>query len=286
MMSAAITTTPPPLSRQVLQAELENIRRKWPSMPKVTVVASVADLPGDVKHPNCDGYHRNGYRDVFLVASNIRSVEQLHKVMAHECIFHHSLDDMLGAYGFSKVQKGLQSLKEAGDPTVTALAADVMRRYGPQSARNEAREIVAAAGERFLDSSGDVSIRFGFMKSAYAGIAGWLRDRGVPFAFSNFELQGLIHDAAEWVKQSGVEVPSLAIQTPSQDTCVRDGMYSGRVVAVSDHHVEQKIGRNDTDIVRHDRSRLSLPLSRDDIVDICYQDGRGMVKSKGHERER
>lgn len=276
-----------PLPPQVLKAELENIRRKWPSMPKVTVVDSAADLPGDVTNSKCDGYHRNGYRDVFLVAGNIRSIPQLHKVMAHECIFHHSLEEMLGAYGFSQVQKGLQALKEAGDPTVAVLAADVARKYGPQSARDEAREIVAAAGERFLDGSGEVSIQFGFMKSAYAGIAGWLRDRGVPFAFSNFELQGLIHDATEWVKQPGLEETTLVDKMrPSQSTCVREGTYSGRIVSVTDCYVEQKVGRSDAEIVRHDRGSLSMPVSRGDVVDIRYQAGLGYVTSKGQELER
>jgi hypothetical protein len=186
------------LPRRELEAELLRMKGQWPSMPKVTIVDRAYDLPFSAP-AHADGAYFRG--DVFLVADNIDSIKHLHKVMAHECILHHSLEEMLGDYGFSKLHEGVMSLKEKGHPVICALSEDIRQRYGVLTPEDETREMVARAGERCLDEKGNLKIGYGWMKSVFAGVTNWLRDHGVSVPFTNLELQGLMHDAGQWIRQ-------------------------------------------------------------------------------------
>ena len=198
MFSAAVGQAPVSMPLAEISDEIKRLRGQWPSMPSVTVVARVLDLPFSAP-ANADGVYCDG--KVYVVAENVANLKQLQKVMAHECVLHHSLEDMLGAYGFSKLHHGVQMLKAKGDPVVTALAANILSRYGELPPEIETKEIVARAGEQCLDDSGNVKVAFGFMKSVFAGVAGWLRDHGLSVPFTNTELQGIMHDAGDWIKQ-------------------------------------------------------------------------------------
>ena len=181
-----------------INAEVAAIGARWAGMPPVHVVKSVGDLPFEAPS-NADGaYHDN---QVYVVVDNIQDLKQLQKVMAHECVMHHALEEMLGEYGFAKLHVGIQKLKAAGDPTICSLAANIKSRYVDLSPETETKEIVARAGELCLDEKGDVKVEFGFMKSVFAGITGWLRSHGIKVPFTNIELQGIMHSAGEWVKE-------------------------------------------------------------------------------------
>lgn len=181
-----------------IEAEIRRLRLQWPSMPPVSVVRSVSDLPFQ-SPANADGAYCDGR--VYVVANNVADLKQLQKVMAHECVMHHSLEEMLGDYGFSKLHHGIQKLKKDGDPVVVALAANILDRYGVLPPEIETKEIVARAGEKCLDASGNVCVEYGFMKGVFAGVAGWLRDHGISVPFTNTELQGIMHKAGEWIKK-------------------------------------------------------------------------------------
>ncbi|HJV75088.1 MAG TPA: LPD23 domain-containing protein [Noviherbaspirillum sp.] len=181
-----------------IHAEIDRLRMHWKSMPSVSVVRSPSELPFETP-ANADGAYWAG--KVFVIADNIADIKQLQKVMAHECIMHHSLEEMLGDYGFSKLHHGLQSLKEKGDPTVTALAQNIRERYGVLPPEIETKEMIARAGEQCLDADGNIKIGFGFMKSVFSRISGWLRDLGFRSPFTNLELQGIMHSAGQWIKE-------------------------------------------------------------------------------------
>ena len=198
------------IDRSEMAKELTTMHKQWPSMPKVTIVDSRNSLPFFAPE-NCDGAYYRG--EVFVVSDKVHSMRQFHKVMAHECVLHHSLETMLGNYGFSKLHEGVQALKAAGDRVVGRIAAEIADLYGVLSPEDETREIVARAGQECLDEKGNIKIGFGFMKSVFAGIANWLRDHGIPVRFTNVELQGLMHDAGQWIRQEhGIEArrPELA----------------------------------------------------------------------------
>ena len=193
-----------------INAEIKRIKGQWPSMPRVSVVMDVKDLPFE-SPANTDGAICD--RHVYVVANNIVDLKQLQKVMAHECVLHHSLTEMLGDYGFSKLHHGLQKLKKDGDPTICSLAENIHSRYGKLPPEIETKEIVARAGELCLDDKGEVKVAFGFMKGVFAGVAGWLRDHGISIPFTNTELQGIMHNAGEWIKQDR----NAPIRWPSQE---------------------------------------------------------------------
>ena len=193
---------PAGLSLAAINAEILRLKKTWRSMPPVKVVNTVDELPFE-SPANADGlYCKKG---VYVVADNIADLKQLQKVMAHECVLHHSLLDMLGNYGFSKLHVGLQKLKKEGDPVVSDLARDIRRRYGELSPHDETRELIASAGEKCLDRDGNIRVGYGFMKGVFAKVAGWFRDKGFNIPFSNTELQGIMHNAGQWVKRDRVQ---------------------------------------------------------------------------------
>lgn len=271
-----------PLSEAKIKAEVQRMRVKWPAMPEVHVVRSAADLPFDAPE-NADGAYHD--KQVYVVASNIGDLQQLQKVMAHECVMHHSLEEMLGHYGFSKLHHGVQALKGSGDETVCSIAADVRKRYGDLPPDMETKEIVARAGEMCLDSRGDVRPKFGFMKGVYAGVAGWLRDHGIAVPFTNAELQGILHKSSEWAKSA-----------PDRGTAGRDepgtgrlaarigGFFSGKIVAMGERAVTQRVGR-DGETVDHLIADLSRPLQLGELAEITYRDGKGVVNQPGRDRD-
>lgn len=259
-----------PMPRSAIESEIRRLQGQWPKMPRVTVVETTAELPFEISSKSDGAYFDH---EVYIIASNVADLKSLQKAMAHECILHHSLEEMLGSYGFSKLHAGIQSLKERSDPTVKAIAENVYSRYGPLTPEIETKEIVARAGELCLDDKGEVKVNFGFMKSVFAGVAGWLRDHGIPVGFTNVELQGLMHDAGEWIKGGADHKRSpLGKEAPK-------GWFSGKVLGISDGVVTQRTGRSG-ETMEHALSSLSQTVAVGDIVDIQYRDGRGQVSER------
>jgi len=291
---------PDAMPLQAINAEVSRLAKLWPRMPNVSVVASPNDLPFESPE-NADGAYCDGR--VFVVAGNIKDIRQLQKVMAHECILHHSLEEMLGDYGFSKLHNGIQNLKKNGDVTVMSLADNIRRRYGALTAEIETKEIVARAGEICLDDTGQIRVEFGFMKAVYAGMTSWLRDHGIKVPFSNVELQGIIHNASEWIKiaSNGPTVSRTLMAstagTQPQDPMsksslsahnlslgpeilpVSQGTYFGKIVALSNGKVTQKTGRFSETVI-HSVEQLSEKVAVGEIVQINYEAGAGIISGR------
>jgi hypothetical protein len=291
--TTAVETSMPQLA---INLEIDRLRQQWPKMPRVSVVNSVKDLPFDAPE-NADGAFFLG--DVFVVAENVADVKQLQKVMAHECIMHFAVEEMLGEYGFSKLHHGVQRLKAKGDPTVCALAKNIDERYGELPAEIQTREILARAGEMCLDEKGNVKIEFGFMKAVYAGITSWLRDHGLSIPFTNTEIQGVIHAAGDWIKRepqtthahghavySGA-TPGALMSTQGDKSLLEapdaraawagdNQAYFGRIMHVGDGIALQKTGRGD-EVIKHSLLRFSADVTPGDVVKIAYVSGRATI---------
>lgn len=262
-------------------AEIQRLRGQWVDMPPVLVVGNPRDLPFDAP-PHTDGAYHDG--KVYVVAGNIGDMRQLQKVMAHEFIMHHSLEEMLGDYGFSKLHHGIQSLKAKGDETVCALAEDVRSRYGDLPEDIETKEIVARAGEQCLDEQGNVRVQYGFMKGVFAGVAGWLRDHGISVPFTNVELQGILHRSGEWAKNgSGLDAGRRERPLHEKVFGKLSGLFVGKILGVKDGVVTQKVGRAGATVL-HSTADLSRPVEVGEIAEIAYKDGKGMVKAPNRGR--
>lgn len=261
---------------QDIHVEIERLRGQWKNMPPVRVVATTSELPFESPQ-HADGAYHDG--KVYVVAENIANGKQLQKVMAHECVMHHSLEEMLGNYGFAKLHYGIQTLKASGDSTVCALADDVRARYGELPADIETREIVARAGEQCLDEQGNVRVHFGFMKGVFAGVSSWLRDHGVSMPFTNTELQGILHNSGQWAKGSR----SLKAQAVLQVPVKLAGLFIGKILGIENGLVEQRIGRVG-ETVWHSMADLSAPVQVGEVAEIAYLDGKGIVKGRAPTR--
>lgn len=263
-----------PLPLSVLHAEIDRMRGQWKSMPPVIVVGSTNELDFDV-YPRADGAYVDG--KVYVVANNVASIEQLQKVMAHECVMHHNLEEMLGDEGFSKLHTGIQALKAGGDPTICSIADSIRARYGILPPDQETKEIVAGAGEKCLDDKGEVKIEFGFMKGVFASVAGWLRDHGITMVpFSNLELQGILHKAG----QRGKQEPE---QSKEANRSPLSGLFTGKILSVGNGQATQRVGRGG-ETVLHSLQDLTGPVNAGEVADIHYKNGRGTVTGHDHQR--
>jgi hypothetical protein len=61
---------------------------------------------------------------------------------------------------------------------------------------------------------------------------------------------------------------------------VSEGKYHGKIVSIDGNQVIQKTGRSPEDVTRHDLSRLSNIPKEGEVIDIRYENGRGLVKVK------
>lgn len=259
-----------------IHAEIERLRGQWKGMPQVLVVKDPSDLPFDAP-ANTDGAFHDG--KVYVVAGNIGDVQQLQKVMAHECIMHSSLEEMLGNYGFAKLHHGIQSLKAKGDETVCALAENIRSRYGVLPPDIETKEIVARAGEQCLDDQGNVHIQYGFMKGVFAGMTGWLRDHGISVPFTNVELQGILHKSGEWAKSGQGIGAGRATSFQEKIVGKLSGLFVGKILGVADGVVTQKVGRAG-ETVLHSMADLSGRVEVGKVAEIAYLEGKGVVRDQ------
>ncbi len=269
-----------PLYRAVIDQEIDRLRGQWKGMPEVEVVDSTQELPFD-SPADADGAYLD--RKVYVIRGNISNIQQLQKVMAHECVLHHSLEQMLGNYGFSKLHHGVQSLKAKGDPTITGLAANIQSRYGDLPPETETKEIVARAGEMCLDDQGNVKVEYGFMKGVFAGVAGWIRDHGISVPFTNTELQGILHKSGEWAKK-GPEIEAAQNKTAVGKLKALTGLFVGRIVGIDNGVVTQKVGRGG-ETVLHSLSNLSTGVKLGQLAEILYRGEKAEVKvqAQGHD---
>lgn len=267
------------LARVDIEREIERMLSEWKNPPRVKVVGAASDLPFNAPE-HADGAYHDGR--VYVVAGNIGSLRQVQKVMAHECVLHHSLDEMLGPYGFTKLHHGIEELRARGDATIVALTEEVATRYGELPGQETTKEIVAAAGERCLDETGQIRVEYGFMKGVFAGVTGWLRDHGVSVPFSNAELQGILHNAGQWARGNR-DMPLKQLVTDVTNSVIeKSGRFIGRIVGIADGIVSQRVDRAGN-LAKHALSALSERPSIGQVADIQYQGGRGQVNKSGHE---
>lgn len=261
------------LSRKQIETEIERLTSQWKAIPEVVVVNTHNELPFN-SPADADGAYYE--KKVYVISDNIADLQQLQKVMAHECVLHHSLEEMLGNYGFAKLHHGIQSLKTKGDRTVTALADDIQSRYGELPPEIETKEIVARAGEQCLDDQGNIKVEYGFMKGVFAGVAGWIRDHGISVPFTNIELQGILHKGGEWAKNPPNLETGLT-KTVADKVKALSGLFIGKIIGIQDGVVTQKTGRGN-ETVLHSMRNLSKRVSLGDLAEIMYRGEKAEVK--------
>lgn len=179
------------LSVAEVEGFIAPVQLKRFSGPKVEVVPAVSSLTKSMQaligNKNVDGVYDSLTKTVYLVAGNIHSERQAMKVLDHESVGHYSMEEMLGDE-LKPILDKVQQLKQAGDETVSDIAAEVLGRYGNLDAEIESREIIAVMAEKGINSP--------LMRRIYAAIQRFLRSIGINRMFTATELQGIVARAA------------------------------------------------------------------------------------------
>lgn len=213
----------PGLSVAEVTEEVQRLKGRWKNMPETIVVETTAELP--FAAPLRGNAALQDGR-MYLVAENMHSIEQLQKVLAHECVGHYSLEEMLGAKKFDELCSLVQALKASGDTQICTIASEVGARYSGNGVsltpKEESKEIIARAVERCVGSEGDIKIEFAWLKGTFADFASWLRDKGFNVPFTHYELEGLVANAGAWIQER-----------PWNRVAERNGVQRGEVQAHS-----------------------------------------------------
>lgn len=96
----------------------------------------------------------------------------------------------------------------------------------------------------------------------------------VPFFRAKIAYEQAAELCASVVEVAGATLPVKDIQHAAMD-----GVHAGEILDVQQQGwvVIQKTGRLDTDVVKHNALRLSDKVQKGDVIDIRYQDGKGVV---------
>ncbi len=224
-----------------VQRITNSLTKDWTNGPKIVVVNSTADLP--VKSPaDARGLYWRG--TVYLVASAHASTGMLARTLAHESVAHYGLRKMLGDAGWYKLMTNVQLALASGNKPLNAIRAEVRKAYADKDGvfrlgkNQEADEVAARAVENAIDAAtGEFRPGYSFLKEAYAKIAQFLRDHGIPVKFTNLELQGMLVASSKWLKEgsptqvaNGAAVPAYALGEKTKSNNV-SGVLSDRELA-------------------------------------------------------
>jgi hypothetical protein len=182
-----------------VQKIVDEVTGSWKGGPKVTVVQTAADLPGD-NPSDVRGLYERG--QVWIVAGAHRNGPTMRRAvsrtLAHETVAHYGLRDMLGREDWKQLMANIQLGVKAGNKELRRIQAFVRETYVDASgqfylsASQEADEIAAKAVEEAIDENGNFHPGFGFLKAVWAKVAQFLRDLGIKVQFTNAELQGML----------------------------------------------------------------------------------------------
>jgi len=181
------------------RAIVDEMTAGWKNGPRITVVETAADLPGD-NPSDVRGLYTRGH--IYIVARAHRNGKDLRRTiartLAHEAVAHFGLRDMLGREGWYQLMRNIQLGIKAGNKALREIQAYVREVYTDADGNvylqpdAEADEIAARAVELAIDEQGNFRPGFGFLKSVWARVAQFLRDHGIRVSFSNAELQGML----------------------------------------------------------------------------------------------
>ena len=185
-----------PLSVAETQAAVADMVKGWKNGPRLRVVASPSELPGNAP-ADARGQYLNG--TAYVVASNHRSAGGVQRTLAHEAIAHYGLPQMLGGIEWQRLMRNIQQGIARGDKALIELRDDVRQAYVDEQGQfnltpeREADEIAARAVEVGFDvATGEFRTGFEWVKRVYSRIAQFLRNLDFDIAFTNAELQGML----------------------------------------------------------------------------------------------
>lgn len=184
-------------SVEQVQALVDEMTSGWKNGPRITVVETAADLPGN-NPPDVRGLYSRGRLWIVAGTPAHRTRAGLARTLAHEAVAHHGLRQMLGREGWSQLMANIQLGIRAKNKELLRIQQIVREAYVDDTGSfalnptQEADEIAARAVEEAIDADGNFRPGFAFLKAVWARVAQFLRDIGIRVPFSNRELQGML----------------------------------------------------------------------------------------------
>lgn len=182
------------LSANSVQATVSRIVKGWKNAPKINVVQSYTDLPGQ-RFPNTQGIYVDG--EIYLVADNLSDVAEVKATLFHESLGHFGLEQVFGKR-LKEVMLNLYRTNKA----VRKQADQYLARF-PDSYSNKSREDqialaveevlaeASAAGPKVKDAS---ALRAAFNRVANL-IRKFLNAMGFPVTYTNNEINEILIQA-------------------------------------------------------------------------------------------
>ena len=197
-----------PLGAAGVRKAIQSVVEQWNAQvaPPVRVVDSAAELPDRIrrqidKTPDAgapDGVFDPATGTIFLIGDQITSKAHAHRVLAHEAVGHHSMQEMLGDE-FAKVAADVLRLAESGKGPVSSIADEVFRDYGDLPPETLAAEVIAHMAERGIKNS--------IMTRVVAAIRRFLRSLGLRLPYSLREVNNMIARAAKRLQTETTSTP-------------------------------------------------------------------------------
>jgi len=182
------------LSANSVQATVSRIVKGWKNAPKINVVQSYTDLPGQ-RFPDTQGIYVDG--EIYLVADNLSDVAEVKATLFHESLGHFGLEQVFGKR-LKEVMLNLYRTNKA----VRKQADQYLARF-PDSYSNKSRDDqIALAVEEVLaeaSASGPMVKDASALRAAFNRVANLIRKflnaMGFPVTYTNNEINEILIQA-------------------------------------------------------------------------------------------
>jgi hypothetical protein len=182
------------LSASGVQATVSRIVKGWKNAPKINVVQSYTDLPGQ-HFPDTQGIYADG--EIYLVADNLSDVAEVKATLFHESLGHFGLEQVFGKR-LKEVMLNLYRTNKAVQKQADQYLAMFPDTYAGETREDQialaVEEVLAeasAAGPKVKDAS---ALRAAFNRVANL-IRKFLNAMGFPVTYTNNEINEILIQA-------------------------------------------------------------------------------------------
>jgi hypothetical protein len=182
------------LSASGVQATVSRIVKGWKNAPKINVVQSYTDLPGQ-HFPDTQGIYADG--EIYLVADNLSDVAEVKATLFHESLGHFGLEQVFGKR-LKEVMLNLYRTNKAVQKQADQYLARFPDTYAGETREDQiafaVEEVLAeasAAGPKVKDAS---ALRAAFNRVANL-IRKFLNAMGFPVTYTNNEINEILIQA-------------------------------------------------------------------------------------------
>ena len=199
----------PTLATEEVSRIANRITENWKNAPEIVVVATENELPLRIlgqlvkrkATKNTPGLFDIPSGKVYLIASNLRSAQDVVLTVAHEATGHFGLRDLLGG-DYTRTMDNLY----AGNPTVRRQADAKMNADSALTPQVAVEEVLADMAE----TGGVTPAEKGALRRIYETLKAWFRKTfGLPNV-SDAEVQQLVVNARKQVIEGGVAAEGKA----------------------------------------------------------------------------